>query len=95
MIFGEKIEVKVYVNDHDFVSDVQTPSMLHAHDFFCVFFMIYYNAFHNYFSNRSITFNSFTLDGFCFVFQHHCRGHFDRCFDRSDHNYCCPEGIHG
>jgi hypothetical protein len=27
MIFGEKIELKVYVNQHDFVSDIQlTPS---------------------------------------------------------------------
>jgi hypothetical protein len=25
MIFGEKIELKVYVNQHDFVSDIQTP----------------------------------------------------------------------
>jgi hypothetical protein len=25
-IFGEKIELKVYVNQHDFVSDIQTPS---------------------------------------------------------------------
>ena len=25
-IFGEKIEVKVYVNQHDIVSDIQTPS---------------------------------------------------------------------
>ena len=26
MIFGEKIELKVYVNQHDFVSDIQTPN---------------------------------------------------------------------
>jgi hypothetical protein len=26
MIVGEKIELKVYVNQHDFVSDIQTPS---------------------------------------------------------------------
>jgi hypothetical protein len=26
MIFDEKIEDKVYVNQHDFVSDIQTPS---------------------------------------------------------------------
>jgi hypothetical protein len=26
MIFGEKIELKVYVNQHDPVSDIQTPS---------------------------------------------------------------------
>jgi hypothetical protein len=26
MIFGEKIELIVYVNQHDFVSDIQTPS---------------------------------------------------------------------
>ena len=38
MIFGEKIEHKVYVNQHDFVSDIQTPS---RHDFICVFFMNY------------------------------------------------------
>ena len=25
MIFGEKIELKVYVNQHDFLSDIQTP----------------------------------------------------------------------
>ena len=24
MIFGEKIKLKVYVNQHDFVSDIQT-----------------------------------------------------------------------
>ena len=28
MIFGEKIELKVDVNHHDFVSDIQTPSRL-------------------------------------------------------------------
>jgi aspartate oxidase len=26
LIFGEKIKLKVYVNQHDFVSDIQTPS---------------------------------------------------------------------
>jgi hypothetical protein len=26
MIFCEKIELKVYVNEHDFVSNIQTPS---------------------------------------------------------------------
>jgi hypothetical protein len=26
MIFGEKIKLKVYVNQHDSVSDIQTPS---------------------------------------------------------------------
>jgi hypothetical protein len=26
MIFGEKIELQVYVNQHDSVSDIQTPS---------------------------------------------------------------------
>jgi hypothetical protein len=26
MIFGEKIKLEVCVNQHDFVSDVQTPS---------------------------------------------------------------------
>jgi hypothetical protein len=36
MIFGEKIELKVYVNQHDSVSDIQTP--LCGRDFFCVFF---------------------------------------------------------
>ena len=35
MIFDDKIEDKVYVNQHDFVSDIQT------HDFFCIFFMNY------------------------------------------------------
>jgi hypothetical protein len=25
-IFGEKIELEVYGNQHDFVSDIQTPS---------------------------------------------------------------------
>jgi hypothetical protein len=30
MIFGEKIELKVYVNQHDFVSDVY--KLIHAHD---------------------------------------------------------------
>jgi hypothetical protein len=35
MIFGEKIKLKVYVqNQHDFVSDMY-------YDFFCVFFMNY------------------------------------------------------
>jgi hypothetical protein len=38
MIFGEKIKLKVYVNQHDSVSDVQT---LHGHDFVCVFYMNY------------------------------------------------------
>ena len=33
MIFGEKIELKVYVN-HDFVSDILTPSRSWTHDFF-------------------------------------------------------------
>ena len=28
MIFGEKIKLKVYVNQHDFVSDIQTPITL-------------------------------------------------------------------
>jgi hypothetical protein len=28
MIFGEKIKLKVYVNQHDFVSDIQTPSSI-------------------------------------------------------------------
>ena len=37
MIFGEKIELKVFVNQYDFLSDIQTPS----HDFVCVFFMNY------------------------------------------------------
>jgi hypothetical protein len=42
MIFGEKIELKVYVNQHDFVSDIQTPSCITcSHDFFRVFFMNY------------------------------------------------------
>ena len=27
MIFREKIELKVYTNQHDFVSDIQTPSV--------------------------------------------------------------------
>ena len=31
MIFGKKIELKVYVNQCDFLSDV------HGQDFFCVF----------------------------------------------------------
>ena len=35
MIFGEKIELKVFVNQHDSVTDIQTPSR------FCVFFMNY------------------------------------------------------
>jgi hypothetical protein len=28
MIFGEKIELKVYVNQHDFLSDIQTPIII-------------------------------------------------------------------
>jgi hypothetical protein len=35
MILGEKIELKVYVNQHGFVSDIN--KLLHGHDFFCVF----------------------------------------------------------
>ena len=38
MIFGEKIELKVDVNQHIFY---QIYKLLHAHDFFCVFFMNY------------------------------------------------------
>jgi hypothetical protein len=40
MIFDEKIELKVYVYQHDFVSDI-AYKLLHAHDFFCVFFLSY------------------------------------------------------
>ena len=38
MIFVEKIELKIYVNQHDFV---QIYKLLHVHDFVCVFFMNY------------------------------------------------------
>jgi hypothetical protein len=31
MIFGEEIELKVYVNQHDFVSDIKTPSLSWFH----------------------------------------------------------------
>ena len=38
MIFGEKIEIKVYCM---YISMIlyQIYKLLHAHDFFCVFFM--------------------------------------------------------
>jgi hypothetical protein len=35
MIFGEKIELKVYVNQQDSVSDIQTPS----HSWFLLCFL--------------------------------------------------------
>jgi hypothetical protein len=40
MIFGENFELRVHVNLHDSVSDIQTS--LHAHDLFCFFFMKLY-----------------------------------------------------